>query len=113
MSRHNLPSPPKTTPTILPNVPIHSPVPGGVKVYRNLLVERHHQAVYEIYVKLIKKCHQDKEIIGMNNKIIEINRKIAYIDRENSEGGIKRNHQSSKKSNPKKSDPKKRKTQKK
>jgi hypothetical protein len=113
MSRHNLPSPPKTTPTILPNVPIHSPVPGGVKVYRNLLVERHHQAVYEIYVKLIKKCHQDKEIIGMNNKIIEINRKIAYIDRENSEGGIKRNHQSSKKSNPKKSNPKKRKTQKK
>jgi len=113
MSRYNLPSPPKTTPIIFPNVPIHSPVPGGVKAYRNILVERHHQAVYEIYVKLMKKCRQDKEIIGMNNKIIEINRKLAYIDRENSEGGIKRDHQSTKKSNPKKSTPKKRKTQKK
>ena len=94
MSKYNLPYTPKTTPTFLPNVPIHSPVPGGVKVYRNMLVERYHETL----AKLREKCHQfkNKEIIQMNKELSEINRKIQYIDRENSEGGIKRNHQSTK-----------------
>jgi hypothetical protein len=50
----------------------------------------------------MKKCHQDKEIIGMNNKIIEITRKIELIDDENGGGGIKRSSQSTKNVNPKK-----------
>ena len=77
MSRYNLPSPPKTIPIITPNVPIHSPVPGGVKVYRNMLVERYHETL----ANLREKCHQvkNKEIIQMNKEFSEINRKFSIL----------------------------------
>ena len=114
MPSFNYPSPPKTTPTyILPSVPTHPLVPGGVKAYRASLLNQYHDILHNIYTRLIKKCPQDKEILEMRKQLDELARKIALIDEENGGGGIKRTRQNTKNSKHKKTKHKKRKTQKK
>ena len=103
---NTMPKAPNTPINIMPKVPDSPIVLKTPQEKRNMYLSNYNKLLYNIYVKMLKKCpRNDPEINQMNKELIELSSKIALIDKK---GGAKRKTNKNKKTIKKKKTNKKR-----